>query len=47
MTIVVCEGGVLALTPGGGLEIWRDGKVTDGMTMRDLPEFPELNHWHA
>ena len=47
MTVVVCEGGVLALTAGGGLEIWRDGEVTDGLDMPDLPEFGELNHWHA
>ncbi len=47
MTIVVCEGGVLTLTAGGRLEIWRDGKVTAGLKMPGLPEFPELNHWHA
>jgi predicted dehydrogenase len=47
MTVVVCAGGVLALTAGGGLEIWRDGEVTDGLEMTGLPEFPELNHWHA
>ncbi len=47
MTVVVCEGGVLALTAGGGLEIWRDGKMTPGLEMPGLPEFPKLNHWHA
>ena len=47
MTVVVCEGGVLALTAGGRLEIWRDGQMTDGLTMPGLPEFPDLNHWHA
>ncbi|TDJ69822.1 MAG: Gfo/Idh/MocA family oxidoreductase [Planctomycetota bacterium] len=47
MTVVVCEGGVLALSAGGGLEIWRDGTMTDGLEMPGLPEFPELNHWHA
>ncbi|MBC8329539.1 MAG: Gfo/Idh/MocA family oxidoreductase [Planctomycetes bacterium] len=47
MTVVVCEGGVLSLTAGGRLEIWRDGKVTDGLAMPGLPAFPELNHWHA
>ena len=47
MTVVVCEGGVLSLTAGGKLEIWRDGKVTDGLAMPHLPAFPELNHWHA
>jgi predicted dehydrogenase len=47
MTVVVCEGGVLSLTAGGGLEIWRDGQMTPGMDMPGLPEFPKLNHWHA
>lgn len=47
MTIVHCEGGVMAVTAGGGLEIWRDGKMTPGLEMPGLPEFPELNHWHA
>ena len=26
MTVVVCEGGVLVLSAGGKLEIWRDGE---------------------
>ena len=47
MTVVQCEGGVLALTAGGDLEIWRDGKMTPGMEMPGLPEFPGINHWHA
>jgi predicted dehydrogenase len=47
MTVVVCEGGVLALGASGQLEIWRDGKMTPGLEMPGLPEFPELNHWHA
>lgn len=47
MTVVVCEGGVLSLTAGGNLEIWREGSVTNGLDMPGLPEFPELNHWHA
>ncbi len=47
MTVVVCEGGVLALSAGGRLEIWRDGKVTPGLKMPGLSEFPRLNHWHA
>lgn len=47
MTVVVCEGGVLALTAEGKIEIWRDGEMTDGLDMPGLPEFPELNHWHA
>jgi len=47
MTVVVCEGGVLSLTAGGQLEVWRDGVMTPGLEMPDLPEFVELNHWHA
>lgn len=47
MTVVVCEGGVLVLAAGGHLEIWREGQMTPGLEMPGLPEFPELNHWHA
>jgi len=47
MTVVVCEEGVLALTAGGGLEIWRGGEMTEGWRMPDLPDFERLNHWHA
>jgi len=47
MTVVQCEGGVMAVTAGGSLEIWRDGKMTPGLEMPGMPEFPELNHWHA
>jgi hypothetical protein len=47
MTVVVCEGGVLCLAADGRLEIWRDGKMTSGLKMPGLPEFPRMNHWHA
>ena len=47
MTVVVCEGGVLCLTADGRLEIWRDGVMTSGLKMPGLPEFPQMNHWHA
>jgi len=47
MTVVVCEGGVLSLTPEGALEIWREGRMTPGLEMPGLPEFPALNHRHA
>jgi len=46
-TLVVCEGGTLVLGAGGRLEIWRDGVMTKGLEMPNLPDFPELNHWHA
>ncbi|MHC5025197.1 MAG: Gfo/Idh/MocA family protein [Planctomycetota bacterium] len=47
MTVVQCEGGVMSLTAGGRIEIWRDGRMTDGLKMPSLPDFPKLNHWHA
>ncbi len=47
MTVVVCEGGVLALSAGGRLEVWRDGVMTDGLAMPGLPDFPQINHWHT
>ncbi len=47
LTIVVCEGGTLVLAPEGPLEIWRDGKMTDGMQWPGLPKYEEFNHWHA
>ena len=47
MTVVCCEDGILSLTVEGGLEIWREGVMTEGWRMPDLPDFPHLNHWHA
>ena len=47
MTVVVCEGGVLTLTAGGGLEVWQGGVMTPGLEMSGLPEFPAIDHWHA
>jgi predicted dehydrogenase len=47
MTVLVCENGILTLTPNGLLEIWRDGKLTKGLEMPNLPEFPALDHRHA
>ncbi len=47
MTVVVCENGILTLSAGGFIEVWRDGQLTKGLEMPGLPEFPELNHWHA
>ena len=47
MTVVVCEGGVMALTAGGDLELWRDGVLTRGLDMPGLSKFPRINHWHA
>lgn len=47
LTIVVCEGGTLVLAPEGPLEIWREGKMTDGMQWPGLPKYESFNHWHA
>jgi hypothetical protein len=47
LTIVVCEGGTLVLAPEGPLEIWRDGKMTDGLAWTGLPAYESFNHWHA
>lgn len=47
LTIVVCEGGTLVLAPEGPLEVWRDGKMTDGMQWTGLPKYEAFNHWHA
>ncbi|MCC6678697.1 MAG: Gfo/Idh/MocA family oxidoreductase [Phycisphaerales bacterium] len=47
LTIVVCEGGTLVLAPEGPLEIWREGKMTDGMQWPGLPAYEPFNHWHA
>jgi predicted dehydrogenase len=47
VTIVVCEGGTLVLAPEGPLEIWREGKKTDGMQWPGLPKYESFNHWHA
>ncbi|MBS0196207.1 MAG: Gfo/Idh/MocA family oxidoreductase [Planctomycetes bacterium] len=47
VTIVVCEGGTLVLAPEGPLEIWREGKKTDGMQWPGLPKYEAFNHWHA
>ncbi len=47
LTIVVCEGGTLVLAPEGPLEIWREGKMTDGLQWPGLPAYEAFNHWHA
>jgi predicted dehydrogenase len=46
-TVVVCEGGTLVLGPSGPLEVWREGRMTDGLQMPGLPVYEEFNHWHA
>lgn len=47
VTIVVCEGGTLVLAPEGPLEIWREGRKTDGMEWPGLPTYEKFSHWHA
>jgi len=46
-TTVVCEGGTLVLAPSGPIEIWRDGKKTDGLAWPGLPRYEKFSHWHA
>ncbi|MHC5113222.1 MAG: Gfo/Idh/MocA family protein [Planctomycetota bacterium] len=46
-TVVVCEGGTMILGPSGPLEIWREGRMTDGLQWPGLPEYEEFDHWHA
>lgn len=46
-TVVVCEGGTLVLAPSGPIEVWRDGKKTDGHEWPGLPKYESFNHWHA
>lgn len=47
VTVVVCEGGTLVLAPSGPIEIWRDGRMSDGLAWPGLPAWPAFNHWHA
>jgi len=47
LTIVVCEGGTLVLAPEGPLEIWREGRLTDGLQWPGLPAYESFNHRHA
>ena len=37
----------MVLGPSGPLEIWRDGKMTDGLKWPGLSELASFNHWHA
>jgi len=46
-TVVVCQGGTMVLGPSGPLEIWREGRMTDGLEMPGLPSYENFNHWHA
>jgi len=47
VTIVVCEGGTLVLAPSGPIEIWREGRRTNGMEWPGMPAYASFNHWHA
>lgn len=42
-----CEGGIVFLGAGAQLQIWRDGKMTPGLEMPGLPDYPKRNHWHS
>lgn len=46
-TTVVCDGGTLVLAPSGPLEVWREGRMTDGLLWPGLPQYEKFSHWHA
>ncbi len=46
ITCVVCEGGTLMLSAGGGLEVWRGGKKEDWAKFPGMPKLRGFNHWH-
>jgi predicted dehydrogenase len=47
ITAIVCEKGTLILEAGGGLKLWRDGKMSYGLREPGLPKYEPMNHWHA
>ena len=46
-TLVVCEGGVLLVEPGGQLQVWIDGVSVDWRQIPGQGEVRGRNHWHA
>jgi len=46
-TLVVCEGGVIVVEPGGAIEVYIDGKQVDFKTIKGLGQVKGRNHWHA
>jgi predicted dehydrogenase len=46
-TLVVCEGGVIVVEPGGAIEVYIDGKQVDFKTLKGLGQVKARNHWHA
>jgi hypothetical protein len=46
-TLVVCEGGVIVVEPGGAIEVYIDGKQVDFKTLKGLGQVKGRNHWHA
>ena len=46
-TLIVCEGGVIVVEPGGAIELYIDGKQVDFKTLKGLGKVTARNHWHA
>jgi predicted dehydrogenase len=46
-TLVVCEGGVLFVSPEGDIQVWREGQPVDWRTLAGVQEFAARNHWHS
>ena len=46
-TLIVCEGGVIVVEPGGAIEVYIDGKQVDFKTLKGLGQVKARNHWHA
>lgn len=46
-TLVVCENGVMYVTPEGGIEVWQDGKPVDWQKIPGQGQVTGRNHWHS
>ena len=46
-TLIVCEGGVIVVEPGGAIELYIDGKQVDFKSLKGLGKVTARNHWHA
>ncbi len=46
-TLIVCEHGVIAVEPGGAIELFIEGKPVDFKTLPGLGKITARNHWHS
>jgi predicted dehydrogenase len=46
-TVVVGRDATMVLGPSGPLEIWRDGTMTKGLELPEVPTLEPFNHWRA